>query len=109
MTSMRQLILAPDEGLSVENPVGGILTFKITSEESGGRLTALETIAAPGEGPPLHVHEQDELIYALEGSFRVKLGDPSAPCRRDRSSSYRAAPLIPGRTSVPTRRASSRQ
>lgn len=75
MTSMRQLILAPDEGLSVENPVGGILTFKITSEESGGRLTALETIAAPGEGPPLHVHEQDELIYALEGSFRIKLGD----------------------------------
>jgi quercetin dioxygenase-like cupin family protein len=75
MTSMRQLVLAPTEGRSVENPVGGILTFKTTSDQSGGSVTALETIAAPGEGPPLHVHDEDELIYTLEGSFRIKLGD----------------------------------
>jgi quercetin dioxygenase-like cupin family protein len=72
---MPQLISAPGEGLSVENPVGGILTFKITSDGSGGSLTALETIAAPGEGPPLHVHDEDELIYTLDGTFRIKLGD----------------------------------
>jgi quercetin dioxygenase-like cupin family protein len=72
---MRHLMLAPGEGLSVENPVGGILTFKITGDESGGSLTALETIAAPAEGPPLHVHDEDELIYTLEGRFRIKLGD----------------------------------
>jgi hypothetical protein len=51
---MRQLILAPGEGLSVENPVGGVLTFKITGDESGGALTAVETVAAPQDGPPLH-------------------------------------------------------
>ena len=67
--------MAPGEGLSVENPVGGILTFKITSGESDGALTAIETVAAPGEGPPLHVHDEDEVIYTLEGTFRVKLGD----------------------------------
>src|SRR2546425_3469053 len=72
---MRQLILAQGEGLSVENPVGGILSFKITSGESGGVLTAIETIDAPQEGPPLHVHDEDEVIYTLEGTFRVKLGD----------------------------------
>jgi quercetin dioxygenase-like cupin family protein len=72
---MRQLILAPGEGLPVENPVGGILTFKSTSDESGGSLTALETTAAPGEGPPLHVHVEDELIYTLDGTFRIKLGN----------------------------------
>ena len=71
---MRQLIVAPDEGLSVENPVGGILTFKITSDESGGALTAVETVAAPLEGPPLHVHDEDEVIYTLEGTFRVRVG-----------------------------------
>src|SRR6478752_4676491 len=75
---MRQLMLAPGEGLSVENPVGGILTFKITGDESGGSLTALETIAAPAEGPPLHVHDEDELIYTLAGRFRIKLGDTLA-------------------------------
>jgi quercetin dioxygenase-like cupin family protein len=75
ITSIRQLISAPGEGLSVENPAGGILTFKITSDVSGGSLTALETIAAPGEGPPLHMHDEDELIYTLDGTFRIMLGD----------------------------------
>jgi len=59
----------------VENPVGGLLTFVLTGDESAGVVTAVETVAAPGEGPPLHLHEQDELIYLLEGRLRVKLGD----------------------------------
>ena len=72
---MRELLLAPGEGLSVENPVGGILTFKITSDESEGALTAIETFVVRQEGPPLHVHDQDEVIYTLAGSLRIKLGD----------------------------------
>src|SRR5260370_28121707 len=72
---MGQLILAPGEGLSVENPVGGILTFKITSDESAGAVTAIETVAAPHEGPPLHVHDDEEGLYTLDGTFRVKLGN----------------------------------
>jgi quercetin dioxygenase-like cupin family protein len=75
MESMRGLVRAPGEGLPVENPVGGILTFKSIGADSGGSVTAFETIAAPGEGPPLHVHVEDELIYTLEGTFRIKLGD----------------------------------
>ncbi|HEV2359950.1 MAG TPA: cupin domain-containing protein, partial [bacterium] len=50
------------------------MTFKAMSDETGGAVTALETIAAPGEGPPLHVHAEDELIHTLEGVFRIKLG-----------------------------------
>jgi quercetin dioxygenase-like cupin family protein len=39
-------------------------------------MTAIDTVVAPGEGPPLHVHmEQDEFIYVLDGSFTVKLGN----------------------------------
>ena len=72
---MRELLLAPGEGLSVENPVGGILTFKITSDESDGALTAIETFVVRQEGPPLHVQDQDEVIYILAGSLRVKLGE----------------------------------
>jgi quercetin dioxygenase-like cupin family protein len=68
-------MVAFGQGVSVENPVGGVLTFKATAHQTGGAVTALETIAAPGEGPPLHVHAEDELIYTLEGSFRIKLGD----------------------------------
>jgi quercetin dioxygenase-like cupin family protein len=72
---MRELILAPGEGLSVENPMGGLLTFKITSDESDGALTAIEALVVGQVGPPLHVHEQDEVIYTLAGSLRIKLGD----------------------------------
>lgn len=69
-------VLAPGEGVSVQNPLGGILTFKATAHESGGALTAIDTVNLPGEGPPLHVHhDQDELIYVLEGALRVKLAE----------------------------------
>jgi len=68
--------VAPGGGLSVENPVGGITTFKVTADTSGGAMTALEALVAPGQGPPLHVHHgQDELMSMLEGRFAVKLGD----------------------------------
>ena len=71
---MRGIILGPGEGVSVPNPVGGRLTFKIGSADTDGALTAFESIAAPGEGPPLHIHvNDDEIFYALEGSFRFKL------------------------------------
>jgi quercetin dioxygenase-like cupin family protein len=71
----RAFVRAHGEGFSVENPVGGVLTFAITGDESAGAMTVIETIAAPGEGPPLHVHEQDEFIRVLDGLFRVRLGD----------------------------------
>jgi quercetin dioxygenase-like cupin family protein len=52
------------------------VTLKVRGDESGGRLTALETVAAPGEGPPLHVHAgEDESLYVLEGEVRFRLGD----------------------------------
>jgi quercetin dioxygenase-like cupin family protein len=67
---------APGGGLAVENPVGGVLTFKAMSAETGGVVTAIETVAAAGEGPPLHVHhESDETIHTLSGQFRIKVGD----------------------------------
>jgi quercetin dioxygenase-like cupin family protein len=76
------IFLAPGEGETVKNPVGGPLTFKIRGGQTGGALAAFESVAAPGEGPPLHLHEhEDEIWYALEGTFRMKLEDElrSAP------------------------------
>src|SRR3954447_6845233 len=74
--SIEPFAVAPGEGLAVENPVGGVTTFKAMADASGGALTALAGVAAPGEGPPLHLHRgQDELIYTLDGQFRVRFGD----------------------------------
>jgi quercetin dioxygenase-like cupin family protein len=73
---MRPFALAPGDGTSVENPTGGLTTFKAVSDQCDGVLTVIEGVSAPGEGPPLHVHrEQDEFIYTLSGTFRLRLGD----------------------------------
>jgi quercetin dioxygenase-like cupin family protein len=67
-------VSAPGEGQTVTNPLGGPLTFKARGQQTGGALTAFESIAAPGEGPPLHRHaSQDEVIYVLAGRLRVRL------------------------------------
>ena len=66
----------PGEGTSVRGPVGGPLTFKVRGEQSDGRLTALENVIPPGEGPPLHRHaNEDETWQVLEGELRFRLGD----------------------------------
>jgi quercetin dioxygenase-like cupin family protein len=71
---MRPFALGPGDGISVANPTGGVMTFKAVSGQSDGGLTVIEGVSAPGEGPPLHVHaEQDEFIFTLEGRFRVRL------------------------------------
>ena len=56
--------------------VGDTLTFKATAETTGGTLTAIECEAAPGGGPPPHIHEnEDESFYVLDGEFEILLGD----------------------------------
>jgi quercetin dioxygenase-like cupin family protein len=68
--------MPPGEGTTIEGPVGGPMTYKLRPEQTGGRQTAFEMRIAPGEGPPLHTHAQeDETFYVLEGSFRYRLGD----------------------------------
>jgi quercetin dioxygenase-like cupin family protein len=70
------MIRRPGDDAPIVNPVGGEITFKVRGEHTGRRLTALETIAAPGEGPPLHTHAaEDECLLVVEGTFRFRLGD----------------------------------
>lgn len=54
-------ILVPEIGLSLQVRVPGNAT--------GGVLTAIETINAPGKGPPLHRHPEAEIFYVLEGHY----------------------------------------
>jgi quercetin dioxygenase-like cupin family protein len=75
-TPAQAIVVGPGEGHTVQGPVGGPLTFKARGGETGGRLLAMENVVAPGEGPPLHTHaEQDEAWYVLEGQLRFTLGE----------------------------------
>jgi quercetin dioxygenase-like cupin family protein len=68
------ILRGPGDADQVVNPTGGAVSYLARGEETGGSLTVIETVVAPGEGPPLHVHvHDDEFIYMLEGTFRVLL------------------------------------
>ena len=68
------IAVGPGEGETIEGPAGGPLTFKVRAEQTGGVLTAFENVIAPGDGPPLHVHaNEDEAWYVLEGELRFRL------------------------------------
>jgi quercetin dioxygenase-like cupin family protein len=71
---------SPGEGLTVDNPVGGPVMFKALGDQTRGMLTVFESSAAPDEGPPLHLHvNEDEVVYVLEGTMRFRLGDDTQP------------------------------
>jgi quercetin dioxygenase-like cupin family protein len=71
--------VAPGGGPTIQGPAGGPLTFKARGEQTGGRLTLFENVIAPGDGPPLHAHaDEDESWIVLEGELRFRLGDELA-------------------------------
>ena len=73
-------VLGPGEGTTIEGPAGGPLTFKARGELTNGSLTAIENTIAPGDGPPLHKHaNEDEAFYILEGQLRFRIDDELHP------------------------------
>ncbi|HEY0753707.1 MAG TPA: cupin domain-containing protein [Ktedonobacteraceae bacterium] len=52
------------------------LIVKATSEATGGALSLLESLVAPGFSPPWHIHHrEDEIMYVLEGEVLFKCGE----------------------------------
>jgi quercetin dioxygenase-like cupin family protein len=48
---------------------------KISGTDVGGRMSVIEVKTPPGQGPPMHIHlEQNEWMYLLEGSFGLQCG-----------------------------------
>jgi quercetin dioxygenase-like cupin family protein len=76
---MAAIVVPPGEGVTIEGPAGGPLTFKVRGEQTNGSLTAFENVVAPGDGPPLHVHaNEDEAWYVIEGLLRFRLDEQLA-------------------------------
>src|SRR3981081_2096524 len=69
-------VVGPGDGGTIEGPVGGPLTFKVRGEETGGVLTAFENVIPPGQGPPLHSHDnEEESWYVVAGELDFRLND----------------------------------
>jgi quercetin dioxygenase-like cupin family protein len=92
------------------NVIGELLTFKVTNAETDGAFTAVELLAQPGGGPPLHTHPSSEIFTILEGEFEftgLADGEPYAFRALPGDTvyipggaphAYRAVGVVPGRT-----------
>jgi quercetin dioxygenase-like cupin family protein len=49
--------------------IGLELRVRVPPEATGGVLTCIDTVNAPGFGPPLHRHRETEVFYVLEGRY----------------------------------------
>jgi mannose-6-phosphate isomerase-like protein (cupin superfamily) len=59
----------PGEGRSLW-VLGELVTYKTTSEQTGGAYSLFEVATQPGVGPPPHVqHREDESFFVLEGEY----------------------------------------
>jgi quercetin dioxygenase-like cupin family protein len=55
---------------------GDTLTFKATAADTGGAYALIDMLATPGEGPPPHIHDnEDETFYVLDGRFEILSGE----------------------------------
>ncbi|MEA2442720.1 MAG: hypothetical protein QOJ12_12 [Thermoleophilales bacterium] len=53
-----------------------VITIRVTSAQSSGRLCVVEVLTAPGGGPPpLHSHPPDEVFTVLEGEATIIVRD----------------------------------
>jgi quercetin dioxygenase-like cupin family protein len=56
--------------------VGDTMSVKASAASTGGSLSLFEVDAAPGGGPPPHLHtHEDEAFYVLDGEFEILVGD----------------------------------
>jgi mannose-6-phosphate isomerase-like protein (cupin superfamily) len=61
--------IRPGDGRSLR-VLGEVVTYKITSERTGGAYSLFEVVSEPSGGPPPHVqHREDETFYVLEGEY----------------------------------------
>ncbi len=87
-------------GQSVQDDVlsvgGDEVAVRVTGEQSGGALLAIEVRMAPGGGPPaLHRHDPSELYRVERGELAFYLGDEAGHVRR-RTAGPGEVVAIPG-------------
>jgi quercetin dioxygenase-like cupin family protein len=79
-TGLAALALAQGEGeaLWFNN---SLVTIKADGEATGGRCAVIEVLSPQGNGPPLHVHRnEDEWFYVLEGEMLFWVDGQTVKC-----------------------------
>lgn len=63
------VVAGPDEGEDIWFG-GGLVTFKVSSEQSSGAYAVIHDVMPRGKTTPLHLHPSfDETVYVIEGEL----------------------------------------
>jgi mannose-6-phosphate isomerase-like protein (cupin superfamily) len=67
--------------------LGTTAAIKLFAADTSGRLGVVEHEVPRDAGPPPHIHRrEDELLYVLDGTFAVVLGDAARPLAAGRGT-----------------------
>ena len=71
------LLVGPDEGKILQNPIGGRMVVKVGEEATGGSYSVHDNVVPAGSPGPLpHLHrDHEETFYVLEGELTVRFGE----------------------------------
>lgn len=75
----KQIVMADGEGEKRWFLGGGVHTWKVTAEQTGGAFFVFEDTLAKGKTTPLHRHPgEDEVVYVIDGEIFVYVagGEP---------------------------------
>jgi len=68
---LQATIVRPEQALRVK-PFGLDMKILLTTEATGGAISVLMAWHKPDEGPPDHVHfDQEEIFFILEGTYEL--------------------------------------
>ena len=74
-TNISSLVLNANEGETTFEASGEYWIWKATAETTKGLYDQAIVTTLPQVGPTEHTHRQDEVLYILEGTYRMKLGE----------------------------------
>jgi len=73
-TPLQPAIVTPKQALSIK-PFGLEVRVLLSTEATGGAISAIMAWHKPGEGPPDHVHfSQEEMFFIVEGTYELTVG-----------------------------------
>jgi quercetin dioxygenase-like cupin family protein len=77
----QKMTRSPAQPQAIRTHAGGIRLL-ITSEETGGAMSMIETDVAPGGGPTYHRHSrEDETFYVVSGTAEVQIENEIFLCK----------------------------
>lgn len=75
---LQATIVKPEQAQSIK-PFGLDMRVLLTTEAAGGAISVIMAWHKTGEGPPDHVHfNQDEIVFIVEGTYEVTAGDQTS-------------------------------